>query len=354
MKSIAAVLLLATITSAQDVENVIVYREKGRFGGWPANHGIWSWGDEILVGFSAAWYKQRSADRHQMDGDKPEEPRLARSLDGGKTWRVETPASLLPPAQGGKKPEVLRKPMNFTAPGFALTLRFLDNHKGPSLFWYTEDRGKSWAGPYEFPQLGAGVAARTDYIVNGPRDCLVFLTSAKANGREGRPFAARTRDGGVSWQFVSWIGPEPSGFSIMPSTVRLGPKHLLTTVRVKQDDPRNWLDAWRSNDDGETWQHAGKVGDTGEASGTPSSLIRLKDGRLCLTYSSRTKPFPILARFSKDEGRTWDAPRVLRADAVAWDTGYVRTVQRPDGKMVTVYYYNDAVMPERFVAATIW
>jgi hypothetical protein len=35
------------------VEHVTVYHRQGRFGGWPANHGIWSWGDEILVGFSA-------------------------------------------------------------------------------------------------------------------------------------------------------------------------------------------------------------------------------------------------------------------------------------------------------------
>src|SRR5262245_32307961 len=31
--------------------NVIVHKEAGRFGGWPANNGIWSWGDEIVVGF---------------------------------------------------------------------------------------------------------------------------------------------------------------------------------------------------------------------------------------------------------------------------------------------------------------
>jgi hypothetical protein len=29
-------------------------------------------------------------------------------------------------------------------------------------------------------------------------------------------------------------------------------------------------------------------------------------------------------------------------------------VQRPDGKLVTVYYYNTASSGERFIAATIW
>ena len=51
--------------------------------------------------------------------------------------------------------------------------------------------------------------ARTDYIVNGKRDAAVFLTAAKSAGGEGRPFMARTLNGGLSWKFVSWIAPDP-------------------------------------------------------------------------------------------------------------------------------------------------
>jgi hypothetical protein len=91
-----AALLIAVVT-ATAAEHVVVYRETGRYGGWPANHGIWSWGDEILVGFSQTYYKQRTSDNHQVDADKPEEPRLARSLDGGRTWKIESPAGLVPP-----------------------------------------------------------------------------------------------------------------------------------------------------------------------------------------------------------------------------------------------------------------
>ena len=37
------------------------------------------------------------------------------------------------------------------------------------------------------------------------------------------------------------------------------------------------------------------------------------------------------------------------------DLGYVRSVQRPDGKIVTVYYFWDRKTgPERYLAATIW
>lgn len=31
-----------------------------------------------------------------------------------------------------------------------------------------------------------------------------------------------------------------------------------------------------------------------------------------------------------------------------------RTVQRPDGKVVTEYYFNDRHQKQRFIAATIW
>lgn len=51
-------------------ENVIVYKEPGRYGGWPANHGLWQWGDEIVVGFTATWYRETTTD-HRIDRTKP-------------------------------------------------------------------------------------------------------------------------------------------------------------------------------------------------------------------------------------------------------------------------------------------
>ncbi len=66
------------------INHVTVYREEGRFGGWPANHGIWNWGDEILVGFSRGYYKDLG-DRHHIDREQPEEHLFARSIDGGQS-----------------------------------------------------------------------------------------------------------------------------------------------------------------------------------------------------------------------------------------------------------------------------
>ncbi|MGH9632853.1 MAG: hypothetical protein ACRD7E_31500, partial [Bryobacteraceae bacterium] len=225
--------------------HIVVYSEPGRFGGWPANHGIWSWGNEILVGFSAAYFKRMPPDRHQYDSAKPEEPRLARSTDGGETWTIEAPRSLLPPEQGGKDTAPLREPMNFHAPGFAMTLRFTDVDVGPSRLWFTYDKGKTWRGPHEFPMFGRlGIAARTDYIIGGEREALAFVTAAKENGQEGRPLCVRTTDGGLTWSIRGWIGEEPEGFSIMPSSVQLKDGRILTAVRVKRDRTTDWLELY--------------------------------------------------------------------------------------------------------------
>jgi hypothetical protein len=194
--------------------------------------------------------------------------------------------------------------------------------------------------------------ARTDYIVDGPRRCTLFLTASKANGREGRPFCARTTDGGLSWKFLSYIGPEPTGYAIMPSTVRLSATDLFTTIR-RQDLPKSWIEAFHSQDDGRSWSFVGKpVPDTGE--GNPPSLLRLKDGRLSIIYGLRALPLGIYARLSTDHGKTWSDAIVLRDDGASRDLGYVRSVARPDGKVVAVYYFHDHSRRERYLAATIW
>jgi BNR repeat-like domain len=355
-----------SVARAEPPLHIKVYAEPGRFGGWPANHGIWSWGDEILVGFSAGYHKDLGNERHNIDREKPEHHLLARSLDGGATWSIENPASkgaLIPAGaalHGGVIPNLQEKPwqdcpggIDFSHPDFAMTLRMTNNHIGPSRFYWSTDRGHHWNGPFRLPNVGTeGISARTDYIVNGPEDCLLIMTAAKSNQREGRPCCMQTKDGGKSWSFVAWIGEEPMGYAIMPSTVRLNTSELLTTIRCREG-ARSWIDAYRSTDNGKSWKFdSTPAADTGE--GNPPSLTRLRDGRVCLTYGYRAPPFGLRARISSDGGKTWDEELRLRDDGGGRDVGYPRTVQRADGKLVTVYYFHDSPAGERYIAATIW
>lgn len=348
------------------LRHVKVYAEPGRFGGWPANHGIWSWGNEILVGFSAGHHLDLGPDRHNIDRDKPEEHLLARSLNGGESWVIENPSAqgaLIPvgPALHGKTPPgLVERPwrdcpggIDFTHPDFALTLRMTDANAGASRFYTSTNRGHQWDGPFRLPMFDQkGIAARTDYVVNAPGECLLFLTASKSSGKEGRPFCAGTRDGGRTWQFRSWIGEEPDGYAIMPSTVRLGPWELLTAVRCR-NEARAWIETHRSLDDGRHWRKdTVPAPDLGE--GNPPSLLRLRDGSVCLTYGHRAAPYEIRARLSRDAGKSWSNEFVLRANGGGRDLGYPRSIQRPDGVIVTVYYFHDTPRSERYIAATLW
>jgi hypothetical protein len=346
-------------------KQVKVYSEPGRFAGWPANHGAWSWGDEILVGFSRGYDKDNGADYH-IDPDRPEDFLLARSKDGGSTWAIEAPRpagamagtrgmrhAAMPPGVAEEHPTSLREPVDFTHPDFALAVHMQSHQEGASSFYFSYDRGKNWRGPFALPLFGQkGVMGRTDYIVDGPRGCLLFLTATKADGTEGRPFAARTSDGGLTWQFLAFIGPEPHGYAVMPSTVRVSPTHLVTTVRMR-DFPRRWIDAFESHDDGQSWSFLSTPApDIGQ--GNPPALVRLADGRLCLTYGVRALPFAIQACLSSDQGKTWTEPFVLRGNGGSQDIGYPRSVVRPDGKVVTVYAFHDRAGSRREIEATIW
>lgn len=340
------------------VRHVDVYKETGRYGGWPANHGIWAWGNEILVGFEAGYFKD-SRTGHSIDYSKPAEHLLARSTDGGATWAIEHPDGLKPPpgvqqagvpVEAGRAIAALTTPLPFTHPDFALTARMASIHVGPSRFYASTDRGHTWQGPYALPDFDTpGIAARTDYLVDGPATMTMFLTAAKSDKKEGRVLAVRSSDGGRSWQRLGWVHDEPAGneFGIMPSSVRLSPTSILSSVRY-----RRWIELYRSDDNGSTWRHVTRaVPDTGR--GNPPSLVKLKDGRLVITYGYRSEPYGIRARISTDEGATWGDEVVLRSDGGTWDLGYTRTVQRPDGQLVTVYYYNVGDT-ERFIGATIW
>ena len=61
--------------------DVTIYREAGRYGGWPANYGIWAWGDEVVVDFIVGYTKADTV-FHARDKDKPFVTMQARSLDG--------------------------------------------------------------------------------------------------------------------------------------------------------------------------------------------------------------------------------------------------------------------------------
>lgn len=341
------------------MKNIIVYQEPGRFGGWPANNGIWSWGDEILVGFERAYY-QANEHGHSVVPNRPNEQGLARSLDGGETWQLQDPGLL---AGGIQNAAACPGGIYFEHPDFAMKC-------SGNAFFISYDRGHAWQGPYLLPDFGRRLTARTDYIIQGPESCLFFLSAFEPSVQAGikdRAFCAQTTDGGKTFEFLGWMtGNNPPSDpiavrSVMPSTFRGSQGQLISALRRRYDShqgdqisPSCWIDVYHSFDSGRSWTFLSKVAGTGGWNGNPPSLTRLQDGRLCAAYGCREAPFGMRARLTADDGCTWGEEIFLRGDGRTWDLGYPRMVQRQDGQLVTIYYFTTSENPEQHIAATIW
>ena len=331
------------------LQRVEAFKEDGRFGGWPANNGVWVWGNEIVVGFTLGYYKKNPTGGHDIDGDRPSTTRQARSTDGGVTWTTEVPTFA---DKDGEDPLTLTKPIDFSDPDLALRFR-------NATFAYSLDRARTWSGPFALPTYGRpGLLARTDYLVEGRDRVTAFVAAEKDGGGEGQPLCIRTEDGGISWDLVGWIGPQPPagyGYAIMPSTVALPGDGYLSIIRrggVFDGRKSWWIEPYVSPDDGQSWYLLDEP--TIDNAGNPAAMIRLRDGRIAMTYGWRTAPYGMRARLSNDDGQTWSDEIILDQDSASWDIGYPRTVQRADGNCVTLYYNHPRGEEIRYIAGIIW
>ncbi|MHC4621534.1 MAG: DUF4097 family beta strand repeat-containing protein [Planctomycetota bacterium] len=190
---------------AHIIGHSIVYGGPDLFCGWPANNGVWTWGDfEILVGFVYGPYVEIPG--HNLGS--PSYTGLGRSLDGGLTWTMEDPDNFV--GDGGT-PVPSPGGINFAHPDFAWRT---ESYSSQGKFFISYDRGHTWQGPYtcgtlmSHPELaGLENSSRTDYLVNGPDDCLIGM-SARGCGPTDRAFMARTTDHAGRHAFDSQNLPE--------------------------------------------------------------------------------------------------------------------------------------------------
>jgi hypothetical protein len=370
-------LLPATETKAIQATHVTVRHEKGRCYGWPANGGIWSWGNEIVVQYRGGEFQDKPVGSHDINYNKPILIEQSRSFDGGLTWTQHTtvPIQITEPefagSDGAKFPQfgpplkdvpALTSPINFADPNTMLHFSW------GGYLYYSTDRGAKWQGPFQLPLFDlVSWQLRTDYLVEDKNTVLAFWSGSKValkrNENGGMVYMVKTTDGGLTWTKVAQVSrnPEPSetrhDVALMPATVRVSPTKLACCIRNLTAQPKKgWIECRVSKDNGQTWELVSTpVGD--EAGTTPPALSRLADGRLVLSYGYRKPingPTSIRARISDDDGATWGEELILRTGGGDEDIGYTRQVVRPDGKIVTVYYWNDNEKTERDIAATIW
>jgi len=374
---IATLLLIGfKSTDAQTVKgakNGIAFQEKDKFGGWPANNGLWTWnnGKEILVGYTYGPFVEQKGHNVLGKTEYSEDlgNRLARSTDGGLTWRSEVPENY---AGTTKQPVPSPGGIDFQSPGFAMRVVAYGYHGSHDTvgghFFVSHDRGKIWQGPYRFnglkddPNLkGFYNTARTEYVVTGPNSCLFFMSARESLTKyNDKTFVAETTDGGKTFRFLSWIVPlsDPDR-AVMPQAVKLKDGSIVVAMR-RRNGPKDWgyVDVYGSKDNGRTWEFLSKVGDTGKQNGNPPALVVLKDGRLACAYGDRSR-VKLFVRMSSDGGLSWEKELIVRDDFQTdsfgdMDFGYPQLAENHKREIVALYYWATKENPQQHIATTIW
>ena len=88
--------------------------------------------------------------------------------------------------------------------------------------------------------------------------------------------------------------------------------------------------------------------------GLPSHLLRLKDGRLLMSYGYRRRPFGNQARISKDHGKIWGEPITISGDGANGDLGYPSSVELTDGTLLTAWYEQLSSSPRAALRLARW
>lgn len=149
---------------------------------------------------------------------------------------------------------------------------------------------------------------------------------------------AESKDDGLTWQWLAEI-PTRQGDDATKSyhelhAIEAADGTLIAQIRNHNAANKGETLQSESTDGGKTWSEPHSIG----VWGLPSHLLRLRDGRLVMTYGHRRKPFGNQARISTDNGKSWGEAMILSGDGIGGDLGYPSTVELPDGTLLSVWY----------------
>ena len=191
------------------------------------------------------------------------------------------------------------------------------------------DEGMTWSAPYRVP-------------VNSPHGPTVLadgrlLYAGKQLWQPGqRVGVCESSDDGKTWRWLSEIPARPGD-----TVVQYHELHAVQAVEAASSctsaitiPNRGEILQTESADGGRTWTTPHAIG----VWGLPSHLLRLRDGRLLMSYGYRRAPFGNQARISSDHGGTWSEPIVISDDGAGSDLGYPSTVELDEGRFLTVWY----------------
>ena len=208
------------------------------------------------------------------------------------------------------------------------------------------DGGISWSARYEVP-------------VNSPHgpvqlaDGRLLYAGKQLWHETAKVGVSLSSDDGVGWGSIIEIptreGDDPANYHELHA-VDAGDGRIIVQIRNHNSNHERETLQTHSDDGGESWAVPYSIG----VWGLPSHLLRLRDGRLLMTYGHRRAPLGNQARVSDDAGRTWSEAIVLSGDAASGDLGYPSTVELESGELLTVWYENLSTSPRAVLRQARW
>lgn len=206
---------------------------------------------------------------------------------------------------------------------------------------------------------GLSFSGRIDTIVNSPHgpcqlaDGRLLYAGKELWTDEKRIGVSVSSDDGETWEWLAEI-PTREGDAVKEyhelHAVQCASGKIIVQIRNHNAANKGETLQSESTDGGKTWTVPHPIG----VWGLPSHLLRLRDGRLLMTYGHRRKPFGNQARVSTDEGATWSEPVEISGDGIGGDLGYPSTVELEDGGFVSVWYEKLADSPMAQLRQAKW
>ncbi len=207
------------------------------------------------------------------------------------------------------------------------------------------DGGVTWSARYAVP-------------VNSPHGPVTLrdgrlIYAGKALWKDGRVGICESSDDGQTWTWLATIAPrtgdDPKDYHELHA-VEAADGVLIVHIRNHNKPNEQETMQTESRDGGKTWSVPHPIG----VWGLPSHLLRLRDGRLLMSYGYRRMPLGNLVRVSADHGKTWSAPLTISDDGTSGDLGYPSTIECEDGMMITVWYELLKGSPNAQLRQTRW
>ena len=375
--------LAAGIGASAEVEHIVVHRDDTMYY-------IVPWMTQLKSGELILSVREAHRRRKDQMGHVDPTARgvLLRSSDGGRTWRNKTvtddetyrlsQTEDVPVTQLSDGTLLLNLyswaisplPVGFPLAtsdssffGSGQTRPYVNTFEGLSVIRST-DAGRTWSRRQHvqvkgLPRLGSRVPA----VELPDKELLlpVYGRSWRDQGSVYKAWMIRSTDGGKTWGSPSVMAEDPEQVMAFAETALLRKKDggLMALHRTADGGgaKRGYLFQTDSSDEGRTWTKplATKMW------GWPAHLLELKDGRILCTYGYRREPYGVRASLSGDGGKTWDVEKeiVLRDDGGSGDLGYPSSVELPDGRVLTIYWFNqekpgDPESEVRYIAGTFY